>query len=257
MAERIPDNMERVVARVRKMIALSKDAAATEGERDNAMRAAYATLTKYNLSLALLEDDKQSKQEGEKRVTDKHFGRGYPWAKTTSKAIAGLFFCGYFYIRGKHADRCTHYYVGRESNAITAKEIADYVVESIVREANSRRVKEARPWSWWTSFCKGATAAVVSRCYELRAQAERDEQAQHIPQQPNKTPGTALVLASFYKSEQEANALVLASYGVVTSKSRERRSVVAEGYHSGQTFGKSVSLNRQLDGHNTNAQRLK
>jgi hypothetical protein len=254
MAEQIPDNMERVVARVRKMIALSKDAAATEGERDNAMRAAYATLTKYNLSLALLEDDKQSKQEGEKRVTDKHFGRGYPWAKTASQAVAGLFFCGYFYIRGKHADRCTHYYVGRESNAITAKEIADYVVESIVHEANTRRVKECRPWSWWTSFCKGATAAVVSRCYELRAQAERTQQAS---QQTSNTPGTALVLASFYKSEKEANDLVLASYGVVTSKSRERRSVVAEGYASGQSFGSNVSLHRQIEKHDANARRLK
>ena len=46
------DERNKILARVRKLLNLANNAAATEGERDNAMRMAHATLAKYNLSLA-------------------------------------------------------------------------------------------------------------------------------------------------------------------------------------------------------------
>ena len=46
------EDKARALARVRKMLALANDAAATEGERENALRMAHATLAKYNLELA-------------------------------------------------------------------------------------------------------------------------------------------------------------------------------------------------------------
>jgi len=47
----------KVLERVKKMIALGNDAAATEAERETALRMAYNLLAKYNLSMSDLPED--------------------------------------------------------------------------------------------------------------------------------------------------------------------------------------------------------
>ncbi len=143
---------DRVLARVRKMMALANDAAASEGERDNALRMVHATLAKHNLTMAMAEE---AGGEAEKRGLVTAESRDQPWARQTASAIASLMFCRYFRQKSPRAGKVIHNFVGREGNAKTASELADFVIRSIMSEANREWKKQANPGPWWTSFCKG------------------------------------------------------------------------------------------------------
>ena len=242
------EHMDKVVSRICKMLALANDAAASEGERDNAMRMAHATLAKHNLDMATIEAAGEAQTE--KREDAHEVGYGYPWTRIASNAIAQLYFC-YYYSRAhpSRSDLCFHHFIGKQSNVVTSREMAKYIVASILSEANKRKTAEKQSWAWHTSFCKGAAAKVYERCKELRATAERSSQP---------ATGTAIVLASVYATELTANQQFLADLGVhLVTKASRQRSAQRDGYESGQAFGSNISLNRQLTGTRNNVARLR
>ncbi len=230
----------RILERVKKMLTLANDAAATEGERDNAMRMAHATLAKYNLSLAQAEGTQIGSNRDDPRVDQTIETRSRPWIIRAAHAVAELFFCKYFFVRsGRNAK---HYFIGRLSNVTTAKEIADFVIRSINREGRARAKDQLNPNPWRLSFCKGAAEAVRTRCHQLRQDAEKASQAA-----PVASTGTSLVLSSVYAHEVQANSAYLRDVlkiNLRSSRSRERGA--GEGYGEGRDYGSKVSLNRQI-----------
>ena len=54
--------MEKILDKVKKLLAVANNEAATEGERDNALRMAHNMLAKHNLAMADL--DEHNKLEG-------------------------------------------------------------------------------------------------------------------------------------------------------------------------------------------------
>lgn len=227
---------DRVLERVKKMLTLANDSAASEGERDNAMRMAHATLAKYNLSLS--EAEAAGTQAAEKRVDGAIETRNMPWTRRVSHGIGELFFCKYFFVRMPKG-KVKHYFVGRESNVVTAKGIADYVIKSIMREASQRQKMEIDPHAFWLNFAKGASDAVYSRCIELRNAAERESQGA--------STGTALVLASVYRQEVAANSAYLADVlNIKLKTSANREKGAGAGYGAGKNFGSGIPLNRQV-----------
>lgn len=239
------DNMGKILERVRKMLRLANDSAATDGERDNAMRMAHATLAKHNLSMA---DAEARGATAEERRLDKQVETlCWPWMRTVSFGIAKLFFCEYFFARSRK-NYVRHFYIGRESNVATASEMSAYVIASIQREANAHKKRGGDP----LSFCKGAAARIHERCRALRAEAERASQS-------SAAPGTAIVLASVYATEQAANKAYMSSeLGIgklKTSVSRQRRAESGD-YYAGVKHGDSINLNRQLNGGATSQRRI-
>lgn len=108
-----------VLSRVRKMLALANDAAVSEGERDNALRMAHATLAKYNLSLS--EAETAGADADESRVSDSAAETiGHAWLRTIFYAVAQLYFCKYYTAR-LNGQKVRHYFIGRESNTTTAR----------------------------------------------------------------------------------------------------------------------------------------
>ena len=162
---------DKVLGRIKKMLALANDAAASEGERDNAMRMAHATLAKYGLHLAEAEKAGIGKQE--QRIRGEFAIVGHAWARTCVQAIAELFFCKYVYVRLDQRF-VKNYLIGRESNVETAVGMAEFVIENITREASRRRREQAEDGGWERSFCKGAASRLYSRCWEIRSTAERE-----------------------------------------------------------------------------------
>ncbi len=236
------NDQARALERVRKMLALANDAGASEGERDNALRMAHATLAKHNLSLV----DVDNRTGSEKRVDLGLETLCWPWMRTTAHGVAELFFCKYFFVRTRK-NYVKHYFVGRLSNATTASELSQYVIDSIAKEAvrAKRDAVYAGP-DFVVSFCKGAAHKVNLRCTELRAEAERASQMAPTVS----ATGTSLVLASVYKTELAANSNYLKDVLKVklkSSSSRERSSS-SDAYYRGAAFGASVSLNRQVSG---------
>lgn len=231
------DTATKILTKVRKMMALAGDGAASDGERDNALRMAHALLAKHNLSMA--EVEAKGGQAEEARGVELCESRNQPWARTTAHAIANMLFCSYFFSRSSHAGKVTHNFVGREGNAKTAAELANYVIGSIMSEANKQWKKQADPGPWWTSFCKGAAHRVYERCKEIREAAEHESR-------PAST-GTSLVLASVYASELAANKQFISdNLGLKLVTKPVRVKAATEGYHAGRDFGGGISLNRQI-----------
>lgn len=242
---------DKILSRVKKMMALANDAGASEGERDNAIRMAHATLAKYNLTMA--EAERAGTKPEEKRTGEPIVGRDFPWCRTTAYAIAQLFFCEYFYI-SQHGGTVKHFFIGKTSNVYTAQEMSRYVIDSITKEAH--RVSKERTGStggtFWRSFCKGAASTIWHRCAQLRAEAEKASVVA--------STGTSLVLASVYASEKVANTHflteVMGMKNLRASKARERNTSY-DAHAAGREYGSKVNLNRQIGGGGSNQQRLK
>jgi len=231
---------DKVLERVRKMLRLAaEDSGATEGERDNALRAAHATLAKYNLQMS---DAAESSVTDEQRTGDPLFSRStHPWERRVAQSIGKLFFCHYFYILRKGGG-CEHYFVGKGSNVYTAQELYKYVATSINKEAQrkAREMTGNSSGTYWRSFCKGAADRIYFRCEDIRKE----------PQQDVKGTGTSLVLASLYESEREANLkFINDQLGLKLRSGRSREKFGdAHARREGETYGSKVSLNNQIGG---------
>lgn len=225
---------EKVLSRIRKMLALANDAAASEGERDNALRMIQATLARHNLSMA----DAEGTPE-EERIELKEDAKAHNWQRQLAYHVAKLYFCQYFYSYRNSTQTTTHHYIGKESNAITAKEMVDYLCKSIKREA-SKTAKQFGETSqrFHRSFAKGATLKIQDRCRELIEQRETA--------QPAGETGTAMVLASLYKRELEANEAFVKDKGHKLETGRGGNNSDAIGHALGQRYGSTVGLNNQV-----------
>jgi len=232
----------KVLSRVRKLLTLAHDAGATEGERDNAIRMAHATLAKYNLSLSEVDSAGNLKHADENRVKTEHKTMRHRWMRTVYYGVAQAYFCTYFTIVPTGQSYALHYFVGRESNAISAREIGDFLCKSIQREASRKQRENMESGAYHRSFCNGAASKVFYRCKELMESELRGEE----PNAP-KQPGTALVLANLYETEKVQNALVLKNMGITLRKGKSgSRSSSGNGYHDGASYGSKVHIGRQI-----------
>ena len=247
MARYETDEQKRLMARVQKMLNLANDAGATEGERDNAMRMAHALLAKHNLDLAQCMQQGGSGAEAanaaEPRIEHTAVFGGWPWALQVNRQVAELFFCTYLVGRGRSANSVRHYFIGRTSNALTASYVAEFVVRSVYKEACREMRIRGEGMAYVRSFCWGAYEAVRKRVGALRAAATQESAS-------SATPGTALVLASHYDTEREANARFVAErYGanlVPRKGGRSGGTMQSEAYASGHSYGGTVSLSAQV-----------
>ena len=236
--------IDRVLDRVKKLLTLGNDPAAAEGERDNALRMAVATLAKHNLSIADAESRGQQTNDPRDQFAKEYYC--WPWMRSVGFSIAELFLCKFFFSRSRK-NYVKYYFIGRTSNIGTSVEMTDYVIKSIQKEAAAHRAKGGDH----LSFCKGAAVRITERCREIRAEEERRSAAAAVP-------GTALVLASVYKTELSANAEYLRDTMKIklkTSVTRERNARSTDWY-AGRAAGDKISLNRQLGGGSNNSKRI-
>lgn len=230
----------KVLSRVRKMLALAGNEAASEGERDNALRMAHAALAKYNLTLG------DAEVETEPRVEDKAQISPHPWARYLIDAIAQLYFCKTMFFRYRDK-RQVHHFIGRQSNVVTAIEMAKFIVGSINKEARRKARENPYITGYERAFCKGAATSVYYRCKEIRETAEKQAS-------PQASTGTSLVLASLYRTELEKNALVIAQqHGELKTIKHKQRSADHDAYNAGKQYGTTLNLNKQVSGNSTAA----
>ncbi len=230
----------KVLERVKKMIALGNDAAATEAERETALRMAYNLLAKYNLSISDLPSD----QDTEARERQDVVISADRWARSLAQAVAKLFFCKYFYNGTGTSGKDKHCFVGRQSNVITARYMSEFLIKSVKREATGRYKSPTSPQG--RSFCVGTVDSIRKRVEEM------------IKTDTESTPGTALVLASLHQREADANSkwLEQAGLSLTTSKARADNSLRASAFYDGREYGKTVSLNQQVKNSASDFKRL-
>jgi hypothetical protein len=225
----LESTMEKIIDKVKKLIALGTNSGATEGERDNAIRMAHVLLAKHNLSMA---DIAESEKPEEREELFSEYYRN-PWYAFVANAMAKLFFCQCYTSKGHHfeknaAKKTRIYFVGKSSNVITAKLMADYLIKSITKELKKNEFS--------ISFCNGASNKIAHR-------------VEAMIKQPNieGSSCTALSVVNIYKSEAQANAEFIASKGIALSETnRATRNTNQKEYMAGVSFGGNVSLNNQI-----------
>lgn len=222
---------ERIIDRIRKMLAIANDLAATEEERDTALNMAYKTMAKYNLEMG----DIKEKETTEPREAHEYQGFSFPFAREICYSVADLFFCFYLSSYKVNGTQQIHRFIGRASNVATAMVMADYIIKSIMKEGRKLYKQNTSPEC--RSFCLGAAHKLATRIRQMREAAEAE----------NRGSGTDIVLADYYKTELEANdklAMELFNY-------RQGRAynpkVSGKAYRQGQEFGKTINLNLQVD----------
>jgi len=224
---------EKIINRIKKMLALANDLAATEGEREAALRAAYSTMTKYNIGMATVA------QHGapEARIDFDNQSFSWMWAKQVNGIIGKLFFCKVLIGRKINGTQVEYHFIGKESNAMTAAVMADWIVKSILKEGRKLYKENTSPGM--RAFAMGAMARLGTRVDELIKQ----EQAQA-------TPGTALVLVDLYRTEETANdEFVNERYGELRkSRSVAKGKLDRTAFEAGLNYGDSINLNKQVEG---------
>ena len=231
--------MEKIINKVKKLISLGTNDGATDGERDNAIRMAHGLLAKHNLSMVDLEESI------EERVKQFSEYSTVPWTGTAANAIAKLFFC-YLYMENKPANekgtgsKRKYFFIGKESNVITAILMADYIIKTIVKEQKKN--------GYSRSFCNGAAQKVAQRVLEIINSATI---------QDGESTCTDLAIISIYKSEEQANKEFAEKTAgkLVAAKSRATANNASD-YLAGNAYGNGISLNGQISGSKSKTQRL-
>jgi len=226
--------MNPILERVKKLLALANDKGASEGERDNALRMAHGMLAKHNLDMADLQQHME--QEGREDYCNDTFGMR--WCQQISDSIAKLFFCEYYSGGKVNGTKIHHHFVGKTSNATTAALLSEYVITSILSECRKRWKHNLAPES--RSFSIGASDKIWYRVQEMIKEAK-----------PEGGNSTSLVIVELYKTEMEANEMLLKRSGtsLVTSKSKNT-SVNVEAYSAGKEYGNGIGLNAQVTNRN-------
>jgi Protein of unknown function (DUF2786) len=216
--------------KIKKLLALANDERGNEQERETALRQAYSLMAKHNIDMADIES--HGHKPSEPRINFENDSWSWTWAKQTSMIVAELFFCKYYTSYKINGVKCRHHFVGLESNAMTAAVMADWIVYSIMKEG--RKLHGGGNTSPGTrAFAIGAMHALHTRVQEIIKQTQADA-----------TPGNALVLASLYQTEQDANEELLPD-NLRTKKARASK-VDGAAYALGHAFGASINLNRQV-----------
>jgi uncharacterized protein DUF2786 len=245
------EDCEKILVRIKKMMALANDRAASEGERDNAMRMVHGILAKYNLTMAEADSTSLSPEEKRTGRAMDTGGRKFPhvWQRNVAMAIANLYFCNYFFTQHKD-QKVDHFFIGKHANVYTAQEMTKYVITSIEKEARSSRKAHHGDGAYERNFAKGAAEVLNHRCHEIRRAAEAK------PSETNSC--TALVLASVYQKEKEANAKYLAEVMNIRLRSAKmtQHSSHSDGRHQGRQYGNQINLNTQLGGGSSSRPRL-
>jgi hypothetical protein len=237
----VNDN-DRMIDKIRKLLALAGAESATEGERDNAMRMAHGLMAKHNIEMSQIDQALRNREDPREQQNDTFYGR--PWARQVAAASAKLFFCEYLYRAASKGKDTHHTFIGRRSNAITAMELAKYLVQSIEKE--SRKLARANYWGNGErrSFALGAASAIRARVLKIIADSTSVETA----------PGTALVLANLYQVEKVENDKALALWYPKLRKGKGGKAATSgEAYASGHAYGKTVSLQRQVSARSSGA----
>lgn len=108
---------DKILDRVKKMMALGNDKGATDNERETALRMAHSLLLKHNLSMADLPSGDENIEVREKQNFTIWADS---WARDLCFSVGKLFYCKYFYCKTHQTGREHHYFVGRQSNVITS-----------------------------------------------------------------------------------------------------------------------------------------
>jgi hypothetical protein len=224
-------NKDKVIEKVTKLLNLANNEGASEGERENALRMAQNLLTKHNIEMLEVENYEQEEEREEVGLEFYHMN----WTHTLANAVAKLFFCKYLIGRKINATKGVHLFYGKQSNAITAKLMTEYLIKNILKECRKNWTHNLCPES--RSFALGASIKIRDRVLDMIANQEQEFA----------NNSTSLVLKDYFQTELEKNEAFIKNLGINPGIKKARSSaIVGSAFNQGKEFGGNVSLNNQV-----------
>jgi hypothetical protein len=249
--DQVSDIKERVLRRIRKLVALA-EGGATEAEAETALRLAHEMLAEHNLSM---DDVPENSDDVDPVTSDGEEWDRYneAWRRTLMHSAAQLYFCRYFFsdkiVPGKNTALSQrgvkHTFVGRPHNVAVARLMGRYFVTTVNRLANDgcrktvirSRTERGR---YVNTFRLACAERLRERCVKVR---ERAEAGQAVTSDGRNLPA----LANMYRREMRANDEFLHNMKIRLREQKSRASFHdTRGYNDGRTAADSISLSAQV-----------
>lgn len=205
--------IQKLLARVDKLLALAANNP-NEAEAASAAAKAQDLLAAYQLDMSALElaDGKKHGRREEKKLK----GGLYQWQRDLWHNVAQLNFCLYWFIRGlRKGTNYQHRLIGRTSNVVGTKLMAEYLEQAIERIARDHY--DNNPSRYFSkagiAFREGMSARICQRLRDRRREqieedrrkaAEQKARASHPASAPSTS--TALTVVDVTRTEHDANA---------------------------------------------------
>jgi hypothetical protein len=163
------DTNDSIKAKIRKLLEMTTERGATEAEAMVAMEKAQKLLEQHNLSITELRGAGEKKDHREEEQFP-----GFPWARDIASAVAELYDCRHLYYKGGDQKKMRQVFVGRQSNAETARLIAEFVVNTVRKlgKQYQREVDGANRQG--RDFMVGASQRIVKRAKQLWREANAE-----------------------------------------------------------------------------------
>lgn len=226
----------KLLERMKRLLAMSQDKS-SENEAMIAAKRLHSLLSQHSMSMT----DIESKQDA---VDEESFETvNFPWRRNVAAAVARLYYCDMYYMRGYKKNYTQIFIVGKPHHRHIAKVIMGSVFKIIEREAVNYSVQTygKRNSTAMSSFKNGAAQRIALRCRDLIADARAgnlvdDETGQNLP-----------VLASLYDQETSACSDFMNSKDLRTTRSTSRardRTAMAAGSNAANKVPLSQGISK-------------
>jgi hypothetical protein len=211
-------NLDSVINRIQKLMALTEGRGATEAEAALAASHVQRLLAEHNLSMAHIEaSGGSSGADGKRERTGVNRKQVYKWQRELMAALAELNYCKpltkWEYRNGGKLKVFAGYeLIGRSANVATTAAMFDYLLQAIERVARDEVQDPALYFTRYAhSFKEGAAVRLVERLQqrkrEIVEQADREaREAKARASHPGATSGAMVIFMSdVVQDEEDAN----------------------------------------------------
>lgn len=242
------ENLEGVMRRIQKLLAIAGDDRANPEEASAAASMAAKIMRKYQLEHAdvVLEslrkgDDmhKESVVHGPRAKANQAFEKVPTWVQWIAVEVGKCNDCGVKITRSATGDACVQFY-GFKQDVMVAKFTFEYLCATVLRLCNEYKRSGAGHMGTMDSYRKGVSSGIYGKLRESRASTERDNKTS--------TTGTALVVAK---------ARAVAEYGG-EFKTKASRSTTSNSsaFGAGVRDGRAVDVNRRAVTNNSSSVKM-
>ncbi len=225
------DTSSKFLERVRKMLAIANDTGATAEERDTALALATDLINKHNLPSAEEISRQQVRVEEARVIHRADMWAQAGWAHQVYNACARLMLCKYLIGQKRSVTKTEGVFVGKESNAISAQLLAEFICTSIRREVRMRY--------------KYDTAA-LGRSYATGVVTEINRRVSALLAGPD--AGADSVALVRQTEDQKNAAFIDEMLNVGAPRKSKRLTFNSAAYAAGHEFGSKVQLTRHVGG---------
>lgn len=232
-------SIDKLKSRIGKLLALSRDSAATEAEALASMEKAMQLMAAHQLSEADLDNGKAQSEQPIAMVAFFDKSRE-TWRRMIWGGAAKLYMCDYFYNtrvfdQGRYWNT-RHTLIGESANIAIAASMAQRFVE--IGESLAA-TKAGMGRSFIDSFKKGYASRMSERFKARKAEAKT--------QTVQNSAGSALVLADQYEKAEAKISQYMEDQGIkLASKTISTGS--RSGYHAGRSAAENIAMGGALSG---------